>query len=204
MRETYEVGPGKTVTITVHVDDAPSTLQGLGSRLYTAEEVGDLQASEAELVAAPLRREVAELSRKLDRVYADLDRSMEATEKAKRDAETFKDQAYRENDKAAELRSHVKTLEKTLAESRELVDFKTRVADEIERDKDKLFATVRDQRQSLAARDRLLEAATRRIDAAREFLSRSPVAEARENIVTSKGAVLADAIGNALRVLDRA
>lgn len=34
-----------------------------GDRLYTAAEVGDFQASEAELVAGPLRRRVAELEK---------------------------------------------------------------------------------------------------------------------------------------------
>lgn len=38
-----------------------------GERLYTAREVGDLQASEAELVAAPLRRKLAEVERELAR-----------------------------------------------------------------------------------------------------------------------------------------
>lgn len=52
MRETYEIGPGRTVTVTIEASDAT------GERLYTAREVGDLQASEAELVAAPLRREL--------------------------------------------------------------------------------------------------------------------------------------------------
>lgn len=37
------------------------TIEVNGARLYTAAEVGDAQASEAELVAAPLRRRVAEL-----------------------------------------------------------------------------------------------------------------------------------------------
>jgi hypothetical protein len=57
-------------------------------------------------------------------------------------------------------------------------------------------------RRSLAARDSLLETATRRLGAARDILSTGSVADIRDNIVTSKGAILADAIGNALRVLD--
>lgn len=61
MRETYEIGPGRTVTVSIEASDAT------GERLYTAREVGDLQASEAELVAAPLRRELAEVKRELDR-----------------------------------------------------------------------------------------------------------------------------------------
>lgn len=61
MRETYEIGPGRTVTVTIEASDAT------GERLYTAREVGDLQASEAELVAAPLRRELAEVKRELTR-----------------------------------------------------------------------------------------------------------------------------------------
>lgn len=63
MRETYQIEPGRTVTVTIEASDAPAT----GERLYTAREVGDLQASEAELVSAPLRRELAETKRELDR-----------------------------------------------------------------------------------------------------------------------------------------
>lgn len=167
------------VTVTVTLDDS------LSGRLYTAEEVGDFQASEAELVAGPLRRRVAEL-------------------------------------------------EKTLAESRELVDFKTRVADEIDQDRnterirgnnlaqrlaqaeiqrDRHVATLNEQEarhatasqqyaQSLAARDRLLAAATTRVRAAKEILGTTAVSRARDEIVTSKGAVLADAIRDALAALN--
>jgi hypothetical protein len=137
--------------------------------------------------------------------------------------------------------------EKSLAESRELVAFKTRVADDMDKDKETLFrkleterALVQDERtrannlarrvaelerslalsidrenvqeglaaesrrtaiQSIAARDRLLAAATTRVRAATEILSRPMVVGARNEIVTSKGAVLADAIGNALDAL---
>lgn len=55
--------------------------------------------------------------------------------------------------------------------------------------------------QNLAARDRLLAAATTRVKAAQEILSRPVVIGARNDIVTSKGAILADAIGNALIAL---
>jgi hypothetical protein len=42
------------------------TIEVNGARLYTAAEVGDAQASEAELVAAPLRRRIVELETALD------------------------------------------------------------------------------------------------------------------------------------------
>lgn len=57
-------------------------------------------------------------------------------------------------------------------------------------------------RRALEARDSLLSAATTRINAVREILLARTVTEARDNIVTSKGAVLADAIGNALHALE--
>jgi hypothetical protein len=57
------------------IDGAPST-----ERLYTAEEVGDLQASEAELVAAPLRTRINALENQV--VNLDSDRM---TERARAD-----------------------------------------------------------------------------------------------------------------------
>jgi hypothetical protein len=42
------------------------TIEVNGARLYTAAEVGDAQASEAELVAEPLRRRIVELETALD------------------------------------------------------------------------------------------------------------------------------------------
>jgi hypothetical protein len=54
-----------TIKITV---DGQAEAAAIAQQLYTAEQVGDYQASEAELVAAPLRRQVAELER--DAAYA--------------------------------------------------------------------------------------------------------------------------------------
>jgi hypothetical protein len=145
------------------------------------------------------------------------------------------------------LAGQVVRLEKSLAESRELVTFKERVADQADEDKDKLFRKLEDERdlvkqertrannlarrvaelerslahsidrenvqeglaaesrrtaiQTIAARDRLLAAATTRVRAAKEILGATAVGRARDEIVTSKGAVLADAIGNALDAL---
>jgi hypothetical protein len=223
---------------------------GLSERLYTAAEVGDLQASEAELVAEPLRRRIAELEAKAG--YA---------------------KWCEENDRARAAERRVAELEKSLAESRELVEFKTRVADEIDADRAKLHGQVREwklkaegwdhdrhterdradqnkawaeraelrlaqdaeahakalaevkrdrdlrleeleaaeryqceraeeHRRSIAARDQLLSAATTRVKAAVEILTRPGVVAARNEIVTSKGAILADAIGNTLAALD--
>lgn len=62
MRETYQIEPGRTVTVTIETSDGPA------ERLYTAREVGDLQASEAELVAAPLRAEINALKNRVETV----------------------------------------------------------------------------------------------------------------------------------------
>jgi hypothetical protein len=56
--------------------------------------------------------------------------------------------------------------------------------------------------RSLAARDNLLSAATHRISLAREALATPEVTKARDEIVTARGVVLADAIAETLRVLD--
>lgn len=167
MKETYEVGPGRTVTVTIQVDDAPA------ARLYTAAEVGELQASEAELVARPLREE----NQRLARQVCEYDRDRRT-----------------ERDRADKAQARVAELEKALARS-------------IERE-NKLESDAAEEKtihaRSLAARDHLLAAATAQVNLAREALTRTPVAEARENIVTTRGAVLAEAIRVALAALDRA
>lgn len=119
------------------VDTEPST-----DRLFTSDEVGRYQATEAELVATPLRRRIGELETALARSI-DRENRMES-DQADRDAE---------------------------------------------------------HRRSIAARDSLLAAATTRVKAALEILTRPAVVGARNEIVTTKGAILADAIGNATDAL---
>lgn len=101
---------------------------------------------------------------------------------------------HTERDRADKAQARVAELERQLARS-------------IQRENN-LEADVAEEREtnrrSLAARDHLLSAATTQINLAREALTRTPVAEARENVVTTRGAVLAEAIGVALRALDRA
>lgn len=237
-------------------------------RLYTAAEVGDAQASEAELVAGPLRRQVAELECKV-RGY-DLDRHTEQrradenkawAERAEANgsrlsaalvqAEKDRDSARRrvaelERTLAKEVnrntdletaleryrKAHVCTdtckpnahvaftgsqlvreLETELADERERADKAEGRASQAERQRDNYagnldaqelaHAKERDEhRRSLAARDHLLSAATTRVRAAAEILGAATVTQARDEIVTTKGAVLADAIGNALRALE--
>lgn len=230
-RVRIEVAPGQRATIEI-VDGEVST--GLASRRYTAEEVGDLQASEAELVAAPLRREVAEMKAKLDRVYADLDRSMDATEKAKsrvaeleeenqrlarqvcefdRDRRTEQRRADENKAWAGRAEGNGARLSEALVQAEKDRDNARRRVAELERSlalsigrENKLESDAAEEatlhRQSLAARDQLLRAATTRLGAAREILLATAVSRARDEIVTSKGAVLADAIGNALHALE--
>lgn len=232
----------------------------LSDRLYTAEEVGDYQASEAELVATPLRARITELEAELERYR----RAHVCTSDCKpnahvafignalvkeweRAAAAESDRADKAEDALIKVRAERETLEKTLAESRELVTFKTRVADDMDKDKETLFRKLQaerelvqeertrannlarrlaeaeqdrdnrleeleaaeryqheraqEARQSVAARDRLLAAATTRVRAAAEILGQKRVAEAADEIVTTKGAILADAVHNALAAL---
>jgi len=101
---------------------------------------------------------------------------------------------HTERDRADKAQARVAELEAALARSIEREN-------RLESDAAELAA---ENRQSIAARDRLLASANRRISEARDALTRTPVAEARENIVTTRGVVLAEAIGAALRVLDPA
>lgn len=145
--------------------------QARGERLFTSAEVGDLQASEAELVSAPLKAE----NQRLARQVCEFDR----------DRRTERDRADRAQARVAEL-------ERALAAS---IDRENRL-------ETTAAETAAEHRRSLAARDHLLSAATTRINAVREILLATPVSRARDEIVTSKGAVLADAIGNALHALE--
>lgn len=93
-RVTVEVAPGQTAIVEVD-----------GARLYTAAEVGHYQASEAELVSAPLRMRVRDLEAALEiarsRAHAfDLDRKSE------------RDRADRLNERNAELAAEVARLTK--------------------------------------------------------------------------------------------
>lgn len=168
-------------------------------RLYTAAEVGDAQASEAELVAKPLRRRIGELERvlaqevnrntDLEAQVEDADRRINALTGQVReydhDRHTEKQRADRERQRASELKDR-------LSSAQEEAD-----AQEYRHDQERKEAA-----RSIAARDHLLSAATTRMNAVREILLARTVAEARDQIVTSKGAVLADAIGNALHALE--
>lgn len=153
IRTLDEVRAGR-VRVTVDVE--------LSGARYTDEDVARLQASEAELVAAPLRRRIGELEAGLTEIDKEADRLRGVVIEYDLDRHTERERA------------------------------------------DKAQARVRELEQSLAARDRLLEAANRRLSAARDLLTADAVAQARGMDCSRLGATMADAIGNALRVLDQA
>jgi chromosome segregation ATPase len=170
------------VTVTVASDSAPSTR--LPSRnLYTDEEVAAAQTSEAKLVSEPLLVRIRELEKDRDRnreatslALNERDRLARETIELRQKADMFKAQAYSENERAAQnkawaeraekngadLSAALVTAEKALGESRELVKFKDKVADEIEEEAERLRGKVRELRDSVAARDRLLTEASHR------------------------------------------
>jgi hypothetical protein len=235
---------------------------GLSERLYTAAEVGDLQASEAELVAAPLRRRVADLETELERyrkahvctdsckpnahvaftgsqivkeLETELANERQEIERLERENEEYHlnrikklETKVREYDKdrhterdradqnkawAERAEANGSRLSAALVQAekdrdsarRRVAELEAQLSRSIDRE-NKLEADAAEEKtihsQSIAARDHLLEAATRRISLAREALDRPMVVGARNEIVTSKGAILADAIAEALRVLD--
>lgn len=182
MKETYEVGPGRTVTVTIQVDDAPSTYDANKAAEVMAENYTRAAGRNQELEKslAESRELVAFKTRVNDEIEGDLIKAREAT-----------GLALNERNRLAR---RVAELERALGNS---IDRENKL--ETQR-----VELETHHRMSLAARDRLLETATRKVSAAVELLTAGAVAEARENIVTSRGAVLADAIGNTLRVLDRA
>jgi hypothetical protein len=210
--------------VTIEIRATPEEAWRLSDRLYTAEEVGDLQASEAELVAAPLRRRIAELEKSLaesrelvefktrvaDDIDADRAKLHGQVREWKLKAQGWDHDRHTERDRADQNKAWAERAELRLAQDAEA---HAKALDEVKRDRDlrleELEAAERYQceraeehRRSIAARDQLLSAATTRVKAAVEILSRPAVVGARNEIVTTKGAILADAIGNALAALD--
>lgn len=109
--------------------------------------------------------------------------------------------AERERAERAEIELARKTAgwEELSAKGREQVDRLVRAANETEALNAQVAA---DQLRSIAARDQLLKSATTRIRMASEILGSPEVTKARDEIVTSKGAILADAISQALHALN--
>lgn len=82
------------VTIEVRADGHAETVP-VAERLYTAREVGDAQASEAELVSAPLRRWIRELEHELAQAAEQHVRSIEAQDRLLRQATEEREEARR-------------------------------------------------------------------------------------------------------------
>jgi len=109
-----------TVRLTL---DSEVSKTGLSERLYTSEEVGDAQASEAELIAAPLRRRVSDL-----------------------------ESAVREKDagwkcsvgRVQELSGALLETQAKLDESRQLAEFKERSINDMYGEGDQLRAKIRE------------------------------------------------------------
>jgi myosin heavy subunit len=151
------------------VVDGQAEVEEVHRRLYTAAEVGQAQVSEAELVAAPLRRRIAELERELasadqgaGRRIAELQaRLAESADVATQPVRTWGD--LRENpdrmivDWSGDQEARVRELEAELARVRTEME----AQDEDHRELyAALQAKLREQVQSIQARDRLLAAAT--------------------------------------------
>lgn len=211
-RVSIAVSPGQRIEIEL-ADTS------LSSRLYTAAEVGDAQASEAELVATPLRRRIAELERTLAQEVnrnTDLEAELEKATRGHVCTDSCKPNAHvafigrqrlaeLETELADETERANKAEERADQERRrasELKDRASSVEEELEAAERYQAERAQEARRSLAARDHLLSAATTRINAVREILLATAVSRARDEIVTSKGAILADAIGNALHALE--
>jgi hypothetical protein len=106
------------------------TIEVNGARLYTAAQVGDAQASEAELVAAPLRRRIAELEARLERELSDARQSIaardrllgaasEERERFRVGMETAEAEAAQAREKVIELGSQVIDANQRARENRE-------------------------------------------------------------------------------------
>jgi cell division protein FtsB len=198
---------GNELTVRLTIDGSLSTvpLGGQEERLYTAEEVGNLQAGEAELVSAPLRRQVAELEAEVDR----LKKGHVCTSSCKPNAhvaftgrqrlEELERQVHDETERADNLEDERNRLARRVAELERSLSRSIDRENRMETERAELDET---HRQSLAARDRLLGSATTRIRSARELLTTPEVAQARRMDCSRTGTTMGYAIGAALRVLE--
>lgn len=165
-------------TIAVSIDGATSRdRENLITELDVA--VGTLKVREDQVVL--LKAQVDELVRQRENLITELDRALEqvqATEPISRPVWQI------------------------------LLAAEDRVADaELQRDRyvsdlNTFKRLAYEQNERAAGERRRASELEDRLSAVREFLTAGAVAEARETIVTSRGAILADAIANALRVLD--
>lgn len=191
------------------------------AKLYTDGEVANLQASEAELVAGPLRRRIAELERALADAISRESGLEEKIRGYDHDRHTERDRADRQTKLVQEERTRGNNLaqrlaqaEKSLAESRDLVTFKNRIlndkddelrvvrghADRLTREHEaRIKARDEETDQRVKARDRLLNDATTKIENARVILLDSQIKVAQDKAVTKAAVTMAEAIG---RVLD--
>lgn len=182
MKETYEVGSGRTVMVTIEVmderrSDYPSELDWAAVRAERDQ----------------LREKVARRERRV----ADLERTLAQEVNRNTDLEAENQRLARQ---VCEFDRDRHT-ERDRADKAEDALYETLLATMDEND-DSAAEAAAEHRRSIAARDNLLSAATTRLNAAREILLATAVSRARDEIVTTKGAVLADAIGNALHALE--
>lgn len=151
--------------------------------LYTDEEVANLQASEAELVADPLRRRIAELERTLAE---------------SRELVAFKDTVIQSTNK-----DFTAELERSAHFRRRAEDAENKLMNGhvctggCSGDQHVAFVG----RQALTRMENQVAELTRRIDNARVLLSDARVVEARNKSVTTLETVLGGAIGKALDTL---
>jgi hypothetical protein len=156
--------------------------------LYTDEEVAALQSSEAELVAGPLRRRIAELERTL---AGAIDREAKLEEKVRGydlDRHTEWDRADRERQRADGMESVLEAANRDHALN---LGRAVERAEQAERQRDN---ADQQHRQSIAAQDLRLAALTRNIELAQEIIHDSEVQEAMEVVVTRHAATLAKAL----------
>ena len=193
--------------------------------LYTDEEVAALQASEAELVAGPLRRRIAELERTLAGV---IDREAKLDEELTRRAGIVKRlenkvEAYDTDRRTERDRADRITREHQACAGK--LDLREKDADTFRRQRNELEARVKDLesklmeghvctggcsenshvafvgRQAMVRMENQVAELTRRIDNARVLLVDSQVKVAQDKAVTKAAVTMAEAIGKVLDTL---
>lgn len=195
-RVTIEVAPGQRAEIEI-VDGEVSKRE----HLFTSDEVAHYQSTEAELVAGPLRRRIAELEEMLVKEKVRANSLARQVQDYDTDRGRLEGELIRRASVIKKLENRVEAYDTDRDTERDRAD---RIAREHEACAGKLELREKDADTFRLQRNELenqVAALTRQIDNTRVILTDPQIKEIRDRVVSHQAVLLADAIGKALDTL---